>query len=113
MKTLRRILVLSMFFLNVVSALAQDGIIVHDRSPEGLVKSATVTTTAKNRRDSKALLKAMLKTDDNVKFYAYKIITDELGMQHEKYQQTFKGTKVEFAEFIIHKDRDGNIVSVN
>lgn len=34
-------------------------------------------------------------------------------MIHEKYQQTFKGIKVEFKEYIIHRDKENNVISLN
>ncbi len=65
------------------------------------------------REESKAFLKRVLKTGKGADFYLYKVVADELGMTHEKYQQTFNGVKVEFGEFIVHKDKLGNIVSIN
>lgn len=40
-------------------------------------------------------------------------MTDKIGMTHEKYQQTFSGIKVEFSEYIVHKDKTGKVVSIS
>ncbi len=96
--------------------LAQQEITVLDSTVDGTIKFAWVKnldTKSLIPEESKAFLNRVLKTGKGNGFYLYKVETDELGMIHEKYQQTFNGIKVEFSEFIVHKDKSGSIVSIN
>jgi Zn-dependent metalloprotease len=88
---------------------------VTESAADGTIKFATIQNQTKTVRDEnpKAFLKRILKASSGTEFYLYKIVSDELGMVHEKYQQTFNGIKIEFSEFIVHKDKSGNIVSIN
>ena len=97
------------------SSMAQYNISVVDSTSDGIIKSAIVEKQYQNleKFESKVFLKNVLKVENGTDFYLYKITTDELGMTHEKYQQTYSGIKVEFGEFIVHKDKSGNIVSIN
>ena len=95
--------------------LAQREIVVIDSTEDGSIRFAHVNSSLNGiaKEDSKTFLKRVLKAGNETQFYLYKVVTDRLGMVHEKYQQTFKGIKVEFSEFIIHKDKTGEIVSIN
>ncbi len=95
--------------------LAQREIVVIDSTKDGSIRFAHVNSSLNGiaKEDSKTFLKRVLKAENETQFYLYKVVTDRLGMVHEKYQQTFQGIKVEFSEFIIHKDKTGEIVSIN
>jgi bacillolysin len=103
------------FLLNTFYSFAQQEIVVSDSAVDGSIKFALVQKLSKTAQaeDPKTLLKRVLKAGPGNKFYLYKVVNDKLGMTHEKYQQTFNGIKVEFREFIVHKDKSGNIVSIN
>lgn len=51
--------------------------------------------------------------DNNSDFELLKTNSDNLGMNHSKVQQLYKGIPVYGAEMIIHYDRDGKINSMN
>jgi len=56
----------------------------------------------------KSVLRA--KTDDDLR--CIKSETDEIGYTHQKYQQYYKGIKVEGAEYLLHS-KGGNIHTIN
>lgn len=111
--TLQLVLLFLLFTFNSVSS--QQIIMVKDSASDGTIKFARVDGGIKpsTSKETKDFLKHTLKSEVGVDFYLYKTITDDLGMTHEKYQQVFNGIKVEFCEFIIHKDKLGKIVSLN
>ena len=115
MKKITQILAVLYLLLNGFVAIAQYNISVIDTTADGIIKFATVQTqdSKSEKIDSKSFLKNILKAEKETEFYLYKVTEDDLGMTHEKYQQTFNGIKVEFGEFIVHKDKTGNIVSIN
>ena|SRR2546428_4583317 len=102
-------------FVFISQTFAQQNLIVIDTSANGKIKFARLKQDENktSKQDSKIFLKNVLKVPNGTEFYLYKLIKDELGMQHEKYQVTFKGIKVEFSEFIIHRDQAGNIITIN
>ena len=57
-------------------------------------------------------LKSMLKAKKEDGFRLKKETTDELGITHKKFQQYYKGIKVENAEYIIH-GKEGEIEIAN
>ncbi|MES2621637.1 MAG: M4 family metallopeptidase [Bacteroidota bacterium] len=57
-------------------------------------------------------LKKTLKTNAAVDFKSVKTETDELGFEHQRYVQTFKGVPVEKTMYIVHS-KGGNITSFN
>lgn len=113
MKT--KIIIALALIINVFATEAQYNIEVLDSFPDGTIKFANIQSKviSKEKENSKSFLKNILKTDEGVDFYLRDVQTDEIGMTHEKYQQTYKGIKVAFAEYIVHKDKDGFIISIN
>jgi Zn-dependent metalloprotease len=103
-------LLFSSFYVN-----AQHNLEILDSLPDGTLQYANVLSKIKSAttEDSKSFLKKILKTEKGIDFYLYSAQTDNIGMTHEKYQQIYHGIKVAFCEYIVHKDKDGYIVSVN
>lgn len=62
--------------------------------------------------NGKAFLKEVLKTDKNEEFRLYKENTDKLGIIHQRYQQYYKGIKIEGAEYLLH-GKNGMIEIIN
>lgn len=58
------------------------------------------------------LIREKLKLFKNDGLHKIKTNVDDLGFTHEKFQQKFKGVKVEFATYSAHA-KNGNIVSMN
>ena len=99
------------FFSSIPIAYAQEGKnIKHIR----LKKSTEISL---NRAPELIREKLKLSANDNLVKINSK--TDELGFVHEKYQQTFKGVKVEFATYSAHARRNvlqtmnGELFNVN
>ena len=110
-----RLMFILVLFLNVFTAKAQYHIEVLDSLSDGTIKFAHIQSKEKSAtvKDSKSFLKEILKTETDTDFYLRDIRTDDMGMMHEKYQQTYFGIKVVFGEYIVHKNKDGFIVSIN
>ena len=56
----------------------------------------------KSLQNSKQVLKQRLDLNSNYDLVKEKSETDQIGFTHEKYQQSFKGVKVEFGKYIVH-----------
>ncbi len=52
-----------------------------------------------------------LKKQDEMR--SAKVETDRLGMQHQKFQQYFKGIKVEYGTYNVHTTRGGQVQAIN
>lgn len=59
-----------------------------------------------------SFLKNTLQATDNDSFVLEKEATDELNMIHQRYQQYYKGIKVENAEYMVH-GKNGDIETMN
>jgi len=57
-------------------------------------------------------LKTTLQTTSSDSFALIKQTTDKLGMLHQRYQQYYKGIKIENAQYLLH-GRNGNIETMN
>ena len=57
-------------------------------------------------------LKAILQAKKEDEFRLKSVTTDELGITHKRFQQYYKGIKVENAEYLLH-GKDGNIDYIN
>ncbi|MCK9413452.1 MAG: hypothetical protein M0Q53_14220 [Prolixibacteraceae bacterium] len=68
---------------------AQKEVTVIDSTADGTIKFARINAQAKagKNEEPKALLKRILKAGSGTQFYLYKVVTDKLGLTHEKYQQ--------------------------
>jgi Zn-dependent metalloprotease len=62
--------------------------------------------------EAQSLLKTTLQTDDNTTFKLYASETDNLGYTHSRFQQYYKGVKVQYAVYFVHS-KDGNISHIN
>ncbi len=111
----RKIIIALALFINVFATEAQYNIEVLDSFIDGTIKFANIQSKviSEKTEDSKSFLKDILKTDEGTDFYLRDVQTDDLGMTHEKYQQTHNGIKVAFHEYIVHKDKERIIVSIN
>ncbi len=115
MKTIRILLLSMVLLLSSFNVFCQQKIVVIDSTKDGEIKFARVSDKVHsvNSLDSKNFLLEVLNSGENDDFYLYKTIKDELGITHEKFQQTFKGIKVEFGEFIVHKNDSSDIFEIN
>jgi Zn-dependent metalloprotease len=59
-----------------------------------------------------SFLKSVLNAKEEDNFRKIKDYTDELGITHRRFQQYYKGLKVENAEYLIH-GKEGNIEAIN
>ncbi len=62
--------------------------------------------------DSKAVLSKVLNTAQNDKYKTFRTEQDKIGYTHERFQQYYKGIKVEHGVYIVHK-RKGTIESLS
>jgi bacillolysin len=70
------------------------------------------TSEKHNLQEAKQLLVSKLKLSSDDDLVKTKTENDQLGFTHEKYQQFFKGIKVEFGTYKIHA-KNGNIQTMN
>ncbi|MCA0989037.1 M4 family metallopeptidase [Guptibacillus algicola] len=74
---------------------------------------------SKDKVGNEKAVKAFLKSNEglfNVNQKNLKLVnesTDELGMTHYEYVQTVKGEEIDGAKFIVHTDKNDNIVAIN
>jgi bacillolysin len=61
----------------------------------------------------KSFLKEQVKAPGGTDFYLYKQEKDPYGNTHEKYQQTYRGIKIEGKELMIHKNKEGSITTID
>ncbi len=92
-----------------ISAIAQTPQVI--REDNGMVKRI-VFERGQATPGSTQLIDQYLKASDADEFRLSRKTTDQLGFQHEKYQQYYKGIKVEHATYSIHI-RNGNVESMN
>ncbi len=89
-----------------------DTIEVH-RNPSGKINFARFKTNPDNKmQNTQAFLKNILQLKQDDELRLIKQTTDELGISHNKYQQYYKGIKVEHAEFSVH-NKSGIIEIIN
>jgi len=62
--------------------------------------------------DEQKALKEQLKLNDNSSFSKIKTETDNLGVEHQKYQLFHQGIKVEFSTYSIHS-KSGKLKSMS
>ena len=86
-----------------------------ERNEQGIIKFVSFTNNDNDNRklsNDTVFLKSILKTKLDDSFKEVKIITDELGITHKKYQQYYKGLLVENGVYLIH-GRNGYINFIN
>lgn len=103
-----------LFSLSILWGNAQQGDTLEvQRNENGYITFARFRNTgASNLKDGVLFLKQLLPRSDNDNFEFTKSDTDRLGIIHLRYQQFYKGIKVEGAEFLLH-GRDGMIETMN
>ena len=69
-------------------------------------------STPRKIRDGNEFLKSLLKMKNIDSLSLIKESIDKLGITHQKYQQIYKGVKVENSEYLIH-GKDGVVETVN
>ncbi|MBV4357341.1 M4 family metallopeptidase [Pinibacter aurantiacus] len=114
-RTFKRLASLSLVFILFTGySIAQDSLQIVDVGRNGKVKFAAIDTHIhKIKTNSKDFIKGVLKANANADFYKYRETKDSHKIQHEIFQQTFKGLKIEFAMYGVHKDSSGNIMFIN
>ncbi|MDR1349120.1 MAG: M4 family metallopeptidase, partial [Prevotellaceae bacterium] len=114
MKT-KLLFIITILMLSMFNVKAQYNLEILDSLPDGTIKYANVSSKVKYTtiEESKSFLKKILKTEKGVDFYLRDVQKDDIGMTHEKYQQTYYGIKVSFCEYIVHKDKEEHIVTIN
>ena len=85
------------------------------RNEDGQIVFARFAINANSDRkmeNDTVFLKSILQTKNEDEFRLKNISIDKLGMTHKKFQQYYKGIKVENAEYLVH-GKDGHIVTIN
>ena len=104
-------LFLSCFFVNAQNNDTLD----IQRNEKGVIQFAHFLVNASSDRKMKndtIFLKKILKAKNEDSFHIIKAEIDESGVTHKKFQQYYKGLKVENAQFLIHGKND-NIEVIN
>lgn len=84
-----------------------------ERNEQGIVNFAQFRPNPERRiQDGIEFLKTFLHAKSDDEFRLIKETADELGFSHLRFQQYYKGVKVENSEYLIH-DRNGIIESIN
>jgi len=115
-KKFLKIVILFIATLMCCSIYAQQGdTLFVQRGKNGKIEFARFSANENPDRKMKndtIFLKAILQTKEEDKFRLKSVITDELGITHKRFQQYFKGIKVENAEYLLHGKND-NIEYIN
>jgi Zn-dependent metalloprotease len=85
------------------------------RSESGQIRFAEFKVDANSNRkmqNDTSFLKAVLNAKTGDSFRKIKDYTDEVGITHRRFQQYYKGIKVEHAQYLVH-GKDGNIETIN
>ncbi len=116
MKQITKSAFLITLLLNSIFAIAQGNDTLDiQKNEKGKVKFARFQANANSTRKMKndtVFLKSILHAKNEDSFRKTKEDLDELGITHKKFQQYYKGLKVENSEFLIH-GKDGNIEVIN
>lgn len=84
-----------------------------ERNEQGIVNFAQfMPNPERSIQDGTEFLKTFLQAKSDDEFRLTKETDDELGFSHLRFQQYYKGVKVENSEYLIH-GRDGIIESIN
>ncbi len=96
----------------LVTAQKTDTLEIH-RDKRGEIFFARFSQEANGKMSNgNAFLKKVLNAQQNDEFRLYKESTDKYGIAHKRYQQYYKGIKVEGGEYLLHGEK-GIIESIN
>jgi Zn-dependent metalloprotease len=100
-------------FCSIINAQINDTVYVQ-RNDNGHIIFARFQTSGQNlyTLNDTAFLKSVFNATANDKFVKIKENTDDLGITHKRFQQYYKGFKVESAQYLTHS-RNGNIEYIN
>lgn len=114
MKRFNQLLLTTLLCLNSLFSVAQQGDTLSiQRNEKGNITFARFKPDVKRRIEGgENFLKSALHTKQGDDFRLIKEITDALGISHQRYQQYYKGIKVENAEYLIH-GKNGIIETIN
>jgi len=93
----------------------QDDTLFIERNDKGKIEFARFSIDEKSERkmnDDTGFLKSMLQAKEGDEFRLIRETTDELGITTRRFQQYFKGVKVENAQYLLH-GRNGFIEVMN
>lgn len=84
------------------------------KNKDGVYKQIKFDTKQNQIPSSKAdqVLQEYLSTQEEDELRPRQELTDKLGFKHVRYQQFYKGVKVEYGTYIVH-EKDGTILSMN
>ena len=107
----KQLLIGSLISLSYLGATAQD---VKVRAEEKNSDNGTTTFAALDRTSASGeqLLKSYFKAGASTNFSAIQQSSDEMGFNHVKYQQYYKGVKVEHGNYILHT-RNSQVETMN
>ena len=116
MKYIVKLAITFVLFLYCINSYAQDNdTLFIQRSEKGKVQFArfkvNVNANRKMQNDT-IFLRSILHSNKEDEFKIAKEFTDELGIKHKRFQQYYKGLKVENAEYLLH-GKDDNIEVIN
>lgn len=102
------------FANSVINAQISDTLDIQ-RNPNGKIKFARFAENENPHRsmhNDTVFLKTVLQAKNEDNFKKVKEFTDELGITHRRFQQFYKGLKVENAEYLVH-GRNNSITLIN
>jgi len=105
---------LSVYLFSYAQVEAGDTLFIQ-RNERGIIKFVSFKTSEKPERRMENdidFMKSLLKAKGRDEFRLKSEITDDMGITHRRYQQYFKGVRVDNAEYLVHGE-DGNINIIN
>ena len=108
------IVVIAWIFYPLLYAQQSDTLFIQ-RNEKGKIAFARFKVNENSDRKMEndvVFLKSVLNTKDGYEFRLKSETTDNLGITHRRYQQFFRGIKVDNAEYLLH-GRAGNIEEIN
>lgn len=114
MKNYKILLASILFILNAfISKAQQNDTLDIQRNDKGIVNFVHFKPNADRKmQNDMLLLKSILKAKNEDGFINISELTDEMGIVHKKFQQFYKGIKVENAEYLVH-GKNGIIETIN
>lgn len=113
MRTITKLLVVVLFCLSTTFSNAQvrdTADVQYDRS--GNISFVRVKAQSNQKMENAKALLALLLAGEHDDFKPVKEINDKFGMSHLKFQQYYKGIKVENSEYWVH-GKNGKITKFN